>query len=493
MAARGAWLLTVTGGPSRVRRDFHPLADEWHDIEARERRCGIAPGQPVLMSRALIDYRLGDYFRTAFRGDQMSTARTYATELRTWFTFLDTRSVSWDEADFRDVRAFQVWRVYAAENPRPVSPATWNKGWEALNHFYRWASRDGLVDGNPMRQEARLKDPGVVGGHREKNARSSRDRWLTPMEYAFWRDVGFRGYGSMSDATGRLVPGLPAPGARARNTARNAAFADYALTTGLRLTELGSLLTFELPEAVDVEVPIIGKGGTFRFYRVLHALGIQSVACYLQGERRAAVSRGRRMGRYDLTSQSLVVAEIMHGRRGQSLRLTDGRVRDVPSLATSDRERLMVLGSAGPEPAWLWLSDSGKPLVAKAWTDVFDAGNQRVTRSRSEQGIASPWVKVTPHSLRFSFALFVLLAGIRAIDQELGIGPADAFHVRNYSQAFEEVRDLLGHSTTATTRSHYLEPVKGLRRSTLLRGASLMEMWEDLAAKNPLIGFGGGR
>lgn len=474
-----------------MARDFHPLADEWHDIEQRELRCGMPPGQPVLMSSDLIDYRLGDYFRTAYRADQVATAKTYAIELRTWFNFLGTRAVEWDDADHRDVRAFQVWRVYAPENPKPVAPATWNKGWEALNHFYRWAGREGWVDSNPVREEERLKDPGQVGAHREKNARSSRDRWLTPSEYAMWRDVGYRGYSVVRNVDGRLVAGLPSPSARARNVGRNAAFADFTLTTGLRLAEAGSLMSFEVPDDVDTEAPLIGKGGVFRYYRVLHRLGLESLRNYERGERRDAVRRGRKLGRYSEVPASKRVVEVTHGRRGQRVRLQDGRVLDVPGLPLGDRQSLVIDTAAGPEPLWLWLSESGKPLDPKAWSDVFDAGNDRVTRARSEHGMRAPWVKVTPHSLRFTFALLVLLAGVRAIDEELGLGDADPFHFRNYSQAFDEVRDLLGHRSTVTTRNYYLEPVKGLRRSRLLRGSSLTEMWDDLAANNPLVGFGG--
>lgn len=42
----------------------------------------------------------------------MSSARTYAKEIRLWLRFLESRDVSWDEARREDIRAFQVWRVY---------------------------------------------------------------------------------------------------------------------------------------------------------------------------------------------------------------------------------------------------------------------------------------------------------------------------------------------------------------------------------------------
>lgn len=91
--------------------------------------------------------------------------------------------------------------------------------------------------------------------------------------------------------------------------------------------------------------------------------------------------------------------------------------------------------------------------------------------------------------MRFTFALFVLLAGIRAIDEHLGYDDASPFRVLNYAQAFDEVRDLLGHSSVETTKRVYLEPVKGVRRSSLLRGASVEQMRDDVSVNNPLIGF----
>ena len=345
----GLWLLSVAGGASKASPEFHPLADEWRDIDARERRAGIPPGQPALVSTARVDYRLGDYFRSAFRADQASTAQTYAAELRTWLNFLSSRDTYWDEADHRDVRAFQIWRVYDQDNPSPIQAATWNKGWGALKHFYAWALRERWVEGNPVQPEARLKEPGHLGSHREKHARASRDRWLTPSEYRLWRDVGYRGYEGTRDATGRIVPGLPNPAARSRNTSRNVAFADYMLTTGLRLTEAGGLLSFEVPEAVNVETPLVGKGGVFRHYRVLHRLGLESLRDYAMGERRDAVRRGRRTGHYK-HPDALRIVEIIHGRRGQRVRLVDGRVLDVPTMPIVDRSRLLIEGPSGPEP-----------------------------------------------------------------------------------------------------------------------------------------------
>jgi site-specific recombinase XerD len=484
------WVLVRAGRSSSLDQRFHILAAEWADIADRERRLGIPPGAPVLVSGGQIDDRLNVYFRQGFARDQMPTAWTYAVEVRLWLAFLDTRDVRWDEARREDVRAFQMWRVYDDQNPRRVSPATWNKGWAALKHFYGWARRDGWIVTDPIGPQDRLRNSSSVRGHREKNARASRDRWLTPTEYTMWRDVGLRGYVATTDERGRVVAGLPDGASRGRNTARNAAFTDFVLSTGLREAEVGSLLDMEIPAAAGEKAPIIGKGGVFRHYAPLHRIGLDSIQMYRDGERRDAIRRAQRSGRYDDVSDRLVIVEVLPGgRRGQRIRLNEGRIAVVTTMTSAERLRLFVAGPDGLEPAALWLTEAGDPMPFTSWNSVFNAANARVSKARNGLGVKSPWVHVTPHSLRFTFALMLLVAGVRATDELLGLGPADPFLAGNYSHVFDEVRDLLGHASVATTKNTYLEPVKSLRRSTLFRGTTVDEMWEGIAAGSALIGF----
>ena len=169
---------------------------------------------------------------------------------------------------FRSVRSFQIWRVYSQHNPRRVAPATWNKGWAALKHFYTWAHREGWIESDLVGDQDRLKNPMGVSGHREKNARASRDRWVTPREYVMWRDVGLRGYQSVRSSDGTIHASMPDSGFRGRNTSRNAAFTDYVLATGLREAEAGSLLEMEVPSSVGQKTPLVGKGQVFRHYQI---------------------------------------------------------------------------------------------------------------------------------------------------------------------------------------------------------------------------------
>jgi integrase len=483
------WLLVTSGGRSKADPDFHPLAREWMNVEDRERDVGIHHGQPILLRPDVVDYRIGDYFREAFMADRTSTARTYAQELQTWFRFLDGRRVTWRDATPLDVRAFQTWRVYDKRNPFPIQPSTWNKGWAALRHFYAWATAHGWIDENPAGPQSRLRDQAQIGGHREKNGRSSRDRWLTPSEFNLWRDVGLRGYAADRGANSSVAATFPDPSSRSRNNERNVAFVSYLVTTGLRLDEAGSLTTIVLPSNVNEDTPIVSKGGVRRHYRPMHDFGLMRLREYEAGSRKDAIRLAQKSGRYERMEDRLDVVEIFHGRRDPSVKLADGRTMSVIAASSLERSRLFWRGADGLQPLALWLTESGDPMPSASWERTFDSSNKRLTKARRSLGFSSPRVNVTPHSLRFSFALYVLLSAVRSIDERSGRSLDDPFLYRNYTQAFDEVKDLLGHSTDLITRRRYLEPLKGMRRSHLFMTGSAAEMWESLSRTSPLVGF----
>jgi hypothetical protein len=221
--------------------------------------------------------------------------------------------------------------------------------------------------------------------------------------------------------------------------------------------------------------------------------GLESIRAYVIGERRDVIRKAQRSGRYSGLTGQLIVAEFLPaGKYGQRVRLTDGRILEVPRIGFKERMSLYLVGANGMEPASLWLTDAGAPMPHGTWNFVFNTANTRVSAARTALGERAPRVRVTPHSLRFSFALMVLVAGVRATDDHLGLGPASPFFIGNYSHVFDEVRDLLGHASVETTRRIYLEPVKGLRRSSLFSGTSLDEVWGVIAASNKLVGFGDG-
>jgi len=84
---------------------------------------------------------------------------------------------------------------------------------------------------------------------RPKDARHSNVHWLTPRTWRRWIDVGLRGH---------TRDGLPEPGWVGRLEDRNVAFVRLLTSSGLRRTEGGSLLTFEVP------VQHLGRSATTR-------------------------------------------------------------------------------------------------------------------------------------------------------------------------------------------------------------------------------------
>lgn len=511
--------MALTGAPPIVKSDFHPLAAEWQGIVDRELDAGV-PGEQVLalvVVDGAVDLRILEYSRRAFGRGRSATARTYVREVMTWCGFLTSRQSRWDLATWDDVRAYQTWRVYDQRNTGRVSPATWNKGLAALRHFYSWAVnsavlssshapvmdpahelRDPFVLGTPVH-----RDPSVKGGYLEKNARRSRDRWVSASEYRAWRDIAFRSYSGAVDSGGRMTSGQVDIKSRKRNSARDWAFADLLWSSGLRVSEAAHLLTFELPTGVDEDLPVIGKGSVFRRARVFSADALLQIRSYIDGERRRALIRASRTGSLDLPVGGVELVDVQGaGPHGHRISIRDPHQQGVFTLDAvqlTQQQRLNLYQRSQEDdsdlgggwiPVALWLNESGKPLK-NVWSTMFDQANDRVSARRTALGITSALVNVTPHSLRFSFALMVLLANIRAIDKSLGLEFGSPFQIGRYTEAFDHVRDLLGHSSTQTTIDRYLEPAKGIRRSRVFEG-SIEDMWSEVAAVSPQVGLGKG-
>ncbi|MFE4756128.1 hypothetical protein ACFRIB_38900 [Streptomyces mirabilis] len=100
-------------------------------------------------------------------------------------------------------------------------------------------------------------------------------KWLPPRSYRLWRNVGVCGFDSKE---------MPRRGFRGRWAARNAAYADSMVRTGLRLCERSALTVFELSPASSgvvnarVSLPhVISKGSSGRavFWPVLVLRGVR--------------------------------------------------------------------------------------------------------------------------------------------------------------------------------------------------------------------------
>ncbi|MFH9568935.1 site-specific integrase [Streptomyces sp. NPDC017454] len=182
------------------------------------------------------------YLRTRrFRRYTAETKRNYATDICLFLNFLWARGHVWTQAVAEDVDDYEDWRRFASDNANRVSGAKWDRELTALAGLYTWAEGRELLPQNPVAMKEILSRDGTtirVPAGKAKDTKQSNVRWLTPRAWRRWVNVGMRGH---SDA------GLPNPTWAGRLEDRNAAFADLLYSSGMRLSEGGSLLTFEIP------------------------------------------------------------------------------------------------------------------------------------------------------------------------------------------------------------------------------------------------------
>ncbi|WP_460431816.1 hypothetical protein, partial [Amycolatopsis echigonensis] len=379
---------------------------------------------------------------------------------------------SWRDATPDDRAAYQRWRRTDERGPG-VKGSTWGREVATVNAFYHWAKAGELVAESPILQRAARSWHGYQrsegattpaeapkDGHREDLA------WLPPATYRRWRDVGVRGY---------LPTGLRDTSFRGRYASRNAAFCDLMARTGLRLTEQSSLTLFEIPDMdlnrayAPTRLPTaIAKGGSGRrFY--IPASVLRDVWDYVRFERAELIEIARDRGTYDALPDLLVVedrerAVLASGRRG-------GRGMPVESLDHRQRRRLFVRGPDGLEPAALWLTDQGLPVMPGTWKSMFGDANKRCCRHEVA-------IRVHAHLLRHTYAVVTLEQLQREHIREL----AEMTSTRqrtSYEQVFGDpldwVRRRLGHRSVETTFK-YLHTLNELAMETRL--ALIPDDWD---------------
>lgn len=483
------WLLTWARTDTKPPDKFHPLADEYSAIDDLERSLDISVGTPVLIDpEGRCDPALIEFFRSPhFVRLRLSTKKSYALDLRFWVEYLATRAKTWREADPDDVSRFWLWRTRSDLNPDSVGGSKANRELAAITLLYRWASHPsrGHVPFTPIERETlHLRDGGVIDTRvvRSTNVVRERVRWLTPRTFRLWRDVGIDGY---------TTEGLRDGAFRGRTALRNKAMVELLYGSGLRVQEAGSLLITEIPPPGpagafnEAHLPAsIAKGGRPRVFYVLDdALAL--VNSYVATTRRAAVERARKAGRYadaltvEVTDMQVTTANVKF-RYNDDWHQHDNIEIDV-------RKSMFINTEHGREPLWLWLNEAGLPMLKNTWTDVFDTANNRVTatfdRAREtgkiHRNVRAP--RLSPHSLRHSFALFMLIALHRSIDAHQKSYRAVDYDEERYRMAWEIVRDLLGHRSVTTTRERYLAPLNGVRLQSLVDGPDLQRALRGLA------------
>ncbi|MGW3690288.1 site-specific integrase [Streptomyces sp. NPDC005125] len=410
------------------------------------------------------------------------TKRNYATDIALLLTALWDRGKTWTEATPRDLENYEDWRRFAPTNPDRISGSKWDRELSAFMSLYSWAKKAGHLTRNPVLMKQVVGRNGetlMVPEQRADDARPSNVHWLTPRTWRRWIDVGLRGH---------TLEGMPEPGWVGRLEDRNVAFVRMLVSSGLRLGEGGSLLTFEVPKRrlgggryyrgkVAAEVTRSKKQRTY--YVASEAIG--DVESYVASSRAWAVRKAQKAGRYDRLPEMWILLEVTRGLKPKVRWCDqDGVIgeRELNLLTWQERTLLFNEGPHGPEPLWLWLNERGLPFEPASWESVFRTANQRCERiltppehlRKDPHQVFAPYA--TPHAARHSFALFMLVVLNHLMDQRYGLTPEERRDFRLlYGDPWFMVQNLLGHASRDTTVKHYLAPVADLQLRAMLATA----------------------
>lgn len=435
---------------------FDPVGcDEW-DLRARP---VIRAGMPVLIDD---DLRFEDEHgqrpatvvnawlrELPFSGaPSPRTWRTYAQVLKAWVEFLDVRGfrVFDERRELRDaLSAYAEYRLSGLAEVR-LAPASWNLAVKTLSAFYIWAAAEGHVAAVPFSYAkqlitrpdgARVEIARNLATVRGGNAHAARKYLEQPYVELL-----------MNALAGNDPAGDRDASFRGRETGRNAAVIGLALASGLRASEFTHLTVFEIPpfpgRRTPIPVPLVlapptTKGGRGRSSWIDHD-ALASVHDYIVLERAATVHGSRWLPKDPLH----VTDPTYEGAR------VDGVRRRWASLTPDERPRLVAPGGGS---ALLAVQAGGGPFVD--WASVLARTSARI-RARSDPGFPH----VHPHMTRHSFAMHTLerlVAGYYRQAAKLVADTGDDAALALYLTKADPLlvlRDLLGHTSAATTQTY---------------------------------------
>jgi site-specific recombinase XerD len=371
----------------------------------------------------------------------------YAGVLKGWAEFLAGRGVDVfaDRQELRD--AVSVYAEHRLSGPLDVRlrPASWNLVVKTLAAFYGWAAAEGHVASVPFTYArrsvvrpdgARVEVAKNLATVRTGNAHATR-KYLEP-PYVELLMNALAG----NDASGAR------DGFRGRETGRNAAMIGLALASGLRAREFTYLTVYEVPPLparrsdVPVRLPVApptAKGGRGRCSWIDYD-ALARVHSYVELERAVLVGRSR----WQPAEPLHVEAPTYDGAQ------INGTARRWHTLTPEERVCLVAPGGGS---ALLAVRAGGEPFVD--WATVLARTSARI-QERYEPGFPH----VHPHMTRHTFAMATLERLVRGYYQQAAQLLADADGddamalYLTKADPLLVLRDLLGHSSAATTQAY---------------------------------------
>jgi site-specific recombinase XerD len=379
--------------------------------------------------------------------------RAYGYDVVVWVRFLAEAcgKTVWS-AERADVAAFHRARRRADAGFR-ISAASWNRSVASLEKLYRWAELEGLVASTPFTHRdvwsrghgGRRARVAARNDAYERAAKRSDVRFISLEDYRAFRDVGLRGL---------TVDGAERRGARDRNGARNALFAELLVTTGLRLEEASFLLACELAalakaasrgRQASLELPsALTKGDRGRRVLLSRRL-LPQITAYMDVERASASAKFAARAGWQAIERPIFIRRPTLGALG--LGPIGGGTILIDALTPDERGRLVICGDDGTpkEPAVLWLTEIGQPVQPNSWEAIFARASHRC----ADAGVP---IRISPHQLRHTFAVHMLAM---LIQHRLRDAAAPAAAIESYRQLLgdplQQVQRLLGHASITTT------------------------------------------
>jgi site-specific recombinase XerD len=442
-------------------------------------RTGSPVGTVFLLGPDLRpDVRINAYLASrATRAKSVLTIKKYVCSLVSWLNFLSKIGVAWDTAIADDIDTYKFWRISDKTNPKLIQGQTFLGDLAAISVFYDWISSRTEIRNPVVKETVHSRNTSAANGPlagatrvaTPKVARKSSVKWLTPRAFRRFNEVGLQGFSR---------DGTEDPNWQGRNSQRDSVFADALYGSGLRLTELASLLVDEIPGDTrqgfftQSLAAACAKNTIGRHYWITR-MAVEGLWSYQEIERAAAVRAGQQSGRYEKVSgREIVVSPV--GDSGIRVRRAGGDVVRVvlDELDPGRRRKLYRLKDGKLQPVCLWLNENGLPRDPHAWDRTFERASERMASS----GYKS--MKVTPHMLRHSFALRWYSVGRLMYERRfahLGIEELKDFRTQ-FGDTWHLVQTLLGHRDVGTTMNVYLEPFRELDVSLLLQQAEGLDV-----------------